>query len=450
MTATATPEAARNLMTPGQKLCDEVLHMVRQGHFGVALKGAQRGAREFPDERLPGDTTFDRLCTLLADKIPGASATPAEPEESVHSAAEPVVAPVSAPVVAPVSAAPVMPISVAPVSTASAAIVIERTVDDGTIIRLYDSTPKLMPLIGSKVRPDLGWKYAKRGFLYLGDRDTAPNVQVIAATLGVLAQNGVLASSTVRGDEAARPVSAVPVSARPVSARPAARRQPTRREAARYNSPVTVRQVSPAAPVAPAVPVFVQPAAAPVSAPVAVPAMDPLLAQVMAQMAQMQQVQQQMLASLAGGQAPAAPVAAAVAPVAAVVAEVDVLSAEDVLASLIDQASAEVVAEVESLTWTFRVAAGESARSTGEALRRALGVNGVSGWWAQSNLGQVTFGVLPDRVNRGVLHVRVKAASGAKLSPRKIAKQVLGVALSVHGIAGTSTMKLGKLVDSDC
>jgi hypothetical protein len=430
-------------LSDAQKLGQEVYHLITQGHKGAALIAAKRGWRDFPAEVLAstpkGDMTFERLTVILSAEL-GETAEPAAPVESAPAAAPVSAAPefyrpasLDNPAV-PVSAAPVAPVSAVPVSAAPAAVstvLIERTATDGTIIRYDRTMPKLLPLIGQ-----IGWKNAKRGFLYLGDRDTAPNMAAIDLTLATLHQAGVRSASSVTGAEPARPVSAPPAA----PARRAA--APTRRQSARKASPVTVRQMSappvsaaPVSPAAPVAPVFQAPA--PVSAPPAAPAapaLDPAIAMMMEQMAAMQA----QIAALAGLPAPAAPVAP-VAPVSAVPVSPATLSIEETLASLIDTKKSEQLAKVESLTWQFRVAEGANVRHTAREMRQELAER-VAGWWSHHHLGSVTFSVMVDRETPGVLHVKVNAAAG-EITPTKLSEQVVGTILTVRGIKSRSTTK---------
>ena len=377
---------------------------------------AERGWRDYPAETLGSRrATFEQLAVGIASKIPGRVAAPAAPE--VDSDAPVSAAPVSA---APVSAAPVNAVPV-PVP---APVVIERTDTDGTIIRLV----KGMPMIKDFLLP-LGWKFARRGFMYLGDRDSAPNMSVINDSIATLQDAGIYVTSSVRGDEPARPVSAVPASAVPVSV-PVVARKPTRRErSVSRNAPVTVRQVS-AAPAR-----VVLPDEVPVSAPVA-----PVGGDVLAMMMQQMQAMQQQIMALATGAAPVAPAPVAVAPVT-VPAEVSVSAVPDMnpaadldamIANLVD----ERLDKVRELTWMFKVAQNASAQKTVKELRSVLAER-VGSWWPAQRRGSVTFGAFVDGNTARVIHVRVKAVAG-NVSAGTLAAQVKGVALTVHGVGGVA------------
>lgn len=426
-------------LTDAQKLGQHVYHLITTGDKGAALVAAQRGWAGFPEvvlaETPSGPMTFEKLAVILSADL-GVSAAPAEQEEQEESV--PVAEPefyrpaslgkkVPVPAVAPVSVAPaVMPVSPAPVA-ATSAIVIERTAADGTIIVTDKSMPKLKPLIGH-----LGWEWAKRGFLYLGDRDTTPNMVAINATVSVLSAAGLLVSSTVSGMEPARPVSPAPTARRRAAA-------PTRRQLAAQNSRVPVSAPPVSAPVAPVAPVFRQPvsvpAAAPVSAPAGAAGASPDVIAVMMQ--QMQAMQEQMAEILRGG-APAA-VVAPVAPVSAVPVSPATMSLEASLAGLIDSKKAEQIAKVEALTWQFRVADGASNRHTARELRSELRSR-VGDWWTHHHAGSVTFSVMVDTETPGVLHVKVSAAGG-DVAATKLSEQVVGTALTVRGIWSRSTTK---------
>lgn len=405
-------------------LVNEVTTLVAQGDNGAALIAAARGWRDFPDATFGSKgATFEQLAVGIATRIPGAVATPAEPE--AESASVAAVVPVSA---VPVSAVPVsaVPISAVPVSAPAAAVAapqlagvveIARTADEGTIIRIA-WTGHL-----SEILLPLGWNWAKRGWFFLGDRDTQPNMWAIGQSDTALAAAGYTVVNQVRGDEPAR--------VRKSSAKPEAAvrpRKPTRRQTVAQTrrpvsaAPVQVRQVS--AP--PMVPVSAPPVA-PVSVVPVAAAGDPL-SLIMQTLAAMQAnnaaMQADIVALKSGGPAPVAAVAAVV-PVSA-----PAQSSDDVLASLLS----EELSKVLGMTWMLKVAPGASSRKTVKDVRVTL-ANTIGTWWPAQHKGNVTFGVYADDNHANVIHVRIKAAAG-QITPGILTKQVVGVALTVHGIGG--------------
>lgn len=380
--------------------------LVSQGHLGAALVAASRGWRDFPDAVFgSAGATFRQLTVGIASRIPGAVAAPAPAEESVAAVAQVSAIPVSA---VPVSA----PAAQIAAPSEGVNVLISRSADEGTIIVRPRSEH-----VENVLKP-LGWKWAKRGWFFLGDRDTAPDMAGISATVAALSSAGYQVASEVRGDEAAR--------VRPVSAKPAVtpvvrgrRTAATRRETvARQARPVSAMPVS-AAPVN-AAPVN----AAPVS-PAVAPA-DPL-SMIMAQLAAMQA---DIVALKTGGPAPApAPVVVAAA-VAEAPVSAPVSSVEDVLASLLS----EELTKLLGMTWMFKVAPGASARKTVRELRSVLAAT-IGTWWPAQRKGNVSFGAYIDENHSNVIHVKVKAAAG-QVTPGILAKQVVGVCLTVHGIGG--------------
>lgn len=431
-------------ITPAQQLGLTVTSLVQAGDLGAALIAAERGWRDYPTESLGSrGATFEQLAVGIASRIPGRAAAPAVPGPEASQAetdawvaaevAKPVgartgVGPVSGVpldvVAAPVSAVPAsaVPASAVPASAVpmQVPVVIERTGTDGTIIRLA----KGMPMLKDILMP-LGWGLARRGFFYASDRDTEPNMGLVRDTIAALEAAGIYVTSSVRGDEPARPVSAVPA-----SAVPAATRKPTRRErSVTRNAPVTVRQIS-----APPAPVSAPPAA-PVSAPAA-----PVGGDMLAAMMQQMQAMQQQIIALATGTAPAAP-APVSAPPASVLAEVSVSAVPDsnpaadldaMIANLVD----ERLDKVRELTWMFKVAQGASAQKTVKELRSVLAER-VGSWWPAQRRGSVTFGAFVDNNHARVIHVRVKAVGG-DVTAGTLTAQVKGVALTVHGVGGVA------------
>jgi len=439
------------VLSPAHELALEVTGLIKSGKFDLALTLARQGWRDHPEAELSGGATFERLTGALAGKVKGGVALPAEslttpaaPVSVVPMSAVPVSAvPVSAvPMSAvPVSAGPVsaVPVSAGPVSTVPvsavpavvATVTIERSDSQGTIIKGWDETVK-------GVLYPLGWKWARMGHFYIGDRHTAPNVEGILAAQSALEAAGVAVVVTVKGDEPAAqerkrpatkreraatalrvaPVSGVPVSVQPVAV-----------------APVSAVPVA-AAPVAPVSAVPVSVSAAPVS-PAAPDAVMALMGPVMDQLAAMQrQLAAMATPSVAPAAAPPVAVVAPIVPAASVVAgAVESVgtaaeTVDDILRSLLSEQTNACL----GLAWKFKVVPGASARKTSEDLRSDLNTR-VTGWWPAQRKGSVTFSVRRDSAAPGELIVTVKSVSG-EIVPTTLGKQVTGTALTVKGIVG--------------